>query len=289
MSRTAPAIGGYVFDIDGTLAMMDQKTKTYRPLPGAVDVLDRVRMAGLGAVAYTNGTFHVPAHYYEQLAAVGLPFAPGHILTPASVAAHHFRALGLTKILLIAAEGVRVPVEAAGIATCAPGDPLTGVEAVLVGWQPDFSRKELDAACTAIWAGAAFFATSLAPYFASANGRMIGISGAISAMVTSVTGKKPTLLGKPGPIGLKMAASILKAPVASLVVIGDDPKLEILMARRGKAYGIGVTTGENDRAAFMALPELQRAHEIYASLPEALGSHLFPASAKPSAKRRLLA
>jgi 4-nitrophenyl phosphatase len=145
MNRTTPTIGGYVFDIDGTLAMMDQKTKTYRPLPGAVEILDRVRVAGLGAVAYTNGTFHVPAHYYAQLATVGLPFAPGHILTPASVAAHHFAALGLKKILLIAAEGVRVPVETAGITTCAPGDPLTGVEAVLVGWQPDFSRKDLDA------------------------------------------------------------------------------------------------------------------------------------------------
>jgi NagD protein len=250
-----------------------------------VDILERVRMANLEAVAYTNGTFHAPAHYYEQLAAIGLPFAPGHILTPASVAAHHFGALDLKKILLIAAEGVRVPVEAAGIKTCAPGDPLSGVEAVLVGWQPDFSRKELDAACAAIWAGADFFATSLAPYFASANGRMIGISGAISAMVTSVTGKQPTLLGKPGPIGLKMAAAVLKAPVASLVVVGDDPKLELLMARRAKAHAIGVTTGESDHAAFMAQPVHQRAHEIYASLPEAMESHLFPAAAKFGAKR----
>ena len=243
---------------------------------------------GLAQFSYLEAAA-LGADYYEQLAAAGLPFAPGRILTPASVAAHHLGALGLKKILLIAAEGVLVPVEAAGIATCAPGDPLTGVEAVLIGWQPDFSRKELDAVCTAIWAGAAFFATSLAPYFASANGRMIGISGAISAMVTSVTGKKPALLGKPGPIGLKMAASVLKASVASLVVVGDDPKLEILMARRGKAHAIGVTTGENDRAAFMALPEHQRAHEIYASLPEAMASRLFPAAAKPSAKRKVLA
>ena len=80
------AIRAAVFDIDGTLAMMDKDSGTYTALPGAVQAL-KTLSARMPVVAYTNGTFFPPAHYYPLLADAGLPLAPGHILTPAAVAA----------------------------------------------------------------------------------------------------------------------------------------------------------------------------------------------------------
>ena len=49
-------VGGYIFDIDGTLAVMEQKSKSYVALPGAVEALRRIQSVGLGAMAQTNGT-----------------------------------------------------------------------------------------------------------------------------------------------------------------------------------------------------------------------------------------
>jgi 4-nitrophenyl phosphatase len=51
-----------------------------------------------------------------------------------------------------------------------------------------------------------------------------------------------------------------------MAVIGDDPHLEITMARRAGALAIGVTTGIADIAAFNAVDETMRAHHVVASL-----------------------
>ena len=58
-----PTIRTAVFDIDGTLALMNKEAGTFTALPGAVDALAACRAAGIKVVAYTNGTFFPPAHY----------------------------------------------------------------------------------------------------------------------------------------------------------------------------------------------------------------------------------
>lgn len=56
------AIRAAVFDIDGTLAMLDKDTGRYTALPGAVAALTRLS-ARMPVVAYTNGTFFAPDPY----------------------------------------------------------------------------------------------------------------------------------------------------------------------------------------------------------------------------------
>ena len=46
-----------VFDIDGTLAMMDKDAGTYEALPGAVEALTDCRARGLPVVAYRSPEF----------------------------------------------------------------------------------------------------------------------------------------------------------------------------------------------------------------------------------------
>ncbi|QYZ69134.1 HAD-IIA family hydrolase [Neotabrizicola shimadae] len=254
-----------VFDIDGTLAMMDKDKGTYTALPGAAEALADLAARGLPVVAYTNGTFFPPAHYYPLLAEAGLVLAPGHILTPATVAAGLLAKKGYRRLMVLGAEGTKTPVREAGIDVAEPGDG-GAVDAVLVGWTPDFGGKDLEAAAQAIWAGAPLYATSIAPYFASAKGRMLGISGAIVAALGNATGATATVFGKPEPHGLTLAAEIAGTAPHEMAVIGDDPKLEIAMARRGGAFAVGVTTGIADSAMFSAAPEDTRAHVVLPGL-----------------------
>lgn len=256
-----------VFDIDGTLAMMDKAAGTYAALPGAVAALAALRARGLPVVAYTNGTFFPPEHYYPLLADAGLRLDPGHILTPAAVAARHLATSGYRHVMVLGAEGTKAPLRAAGITVTEPSAPGEA-EALLVGWTHDFGAADLEAAARLVWAGAPVFATSVAPYFASAGGRMLGISGAIIAALQNATGATATVFGKPQTAGLDIAAEIAGTDPAEMVVIGDDPALEIAMARRAGALAIGVTTGVADAEAFAAaLPDL-RAHLV---LPDLLG------------------
>lgn len=253
-----------VFDIDGTLAMMDKEKGTYTALPGAVEAVESLS-GRMPVVAYTNGTFFPPAHYYPLLAEAGLHLAPDHILTPATVAA---RALGkrYRRVMVLGAEGTKVPLREAGVEVVETAGKTGPVDAVLLGWTKDFGAADLEAAAQAVWAGAPIYATSVAPYFASAKGRMLGISGAIAAALQNATGAKATVFGKPEIAGLQIVTELTGITPAEMAVIGDDPNLEILMARRAGALAIGVTTGIADEDAFNAMPEDQRAHHVLPAL-----------------------
>jgi 4-nitrophenyl phosphatase len=260
-------IRAVVFDIDGTLAMMDKDKGTYAALPGAVAALTGLRDRGLPVVAYTNGTFFPPAHYYPLLADAGLVLNPGHILTPAAVAARQLVQKGYQRLLVIGADGTRVPLREAGIDVVLPGE-VGAVDAVLLGWTKDFGAADLEAAAQALWAGLPLYATSVAPHFAGAKGRMLGISGAIAAALHNATGVKATVFGKPEVVGLADISQMLGIPGAEMVVIGDDPKLEIAMARKAGAFAVGVTTGTADVAGFLAADPALRAHRV---LPDLTG------------------
>jgi NagD protein len=256
-----------VFDIDGTLALMDKDKGTYAALPGAVAAIRAFRDSGRKVVAYTNGTFFPPQHYYPLLADAGLHLDPGHILTPAVVAARQLARKGYRRLMVMGAEGTRVPVSEAGITVILPGE-AGEVDAVLVGWTKDFGAADLEAVAQAVWAGAPLYATSIAPYFAGAKGRLLGISGAVAAAITNATGVKPVVFGKPETVGLEIAAEIAGVAATDIVVIGDDPKLEIAMARRAGAFAVGVTTGVEDAASFAAAPEALRAHVVLPGLQD---------------------
>jgi HAD superfamily hydrolase (TIGR01450 family) len=255
-----------VFDIDGTLAMMDKQTGRYTALPGAADALAACRSAGIAVIAYTNGTFFPPAHYYSRLADAGLSFDPGHILTPAVVAAHHLMQTGHRRVMALGADGTTVPLVEAGLEVLPPSATDRPVDAVLVGWTRDFGLPELEALVEAVWNGAQPYTMSDAPYFAGAKGRILGVSGAISAMISQTTDVVPVVLGKPSTLGMEMIGALTGCRLAEMVVIGDDPSLEIRMARTAGALAVGVTTGLFDSHAFMRVPSEQRAHLVLGTL-----------------------
>ncbi len=261
----AHPIRAAVFDIDGTLALMDKDKGTYAALPGAVHAMNALHARGLPVVAYTNGTFFPPAHYYPLLAEAGLVLAPGHILTPAAVAARQLVAKGYRRILVLGADGTRVPLREAGVEIALPGD-AGNVDAVLLGWMKDFGAADLEAAAQALWGGVPLYATSVAPHFAGAKGRMLGISGAVAAALHNATGVKATVFGKPEVVGLMDIAQMLDIPPQEMVVIGDDPTLEIAMARRAGALAVGVTTGSVDAAGFAAAEPALRAQLVLPGL-----------------------
>lgn len=265
-----------MFDIDGTLALMDKSTGTFTALPGAIKALAACRAAGITVVAYTNGTFFAPTHYYPLLASAGLVLEPGHILTPATVSAARLKALGYTRVMVLGAEGTRVPLREIGIEIIEPTLDAPPVEAVLLGWTRDFGAEQLEAVCQAVWNGATPYAGSVAPYFAAAEGKLLGISGAIAAALENATDTKVTVFGKPEVAGLEMVCDLTNCQIHEVVVIGDDPKLEIRMGRRAGAFTIGVATGIADADAFAAADEDMRADLVLPSLEGFADQPWFP-------------
>jgi ribonucleotide monophosphatase NagD (HAD superfamily) len=107
------------------------------------------------------------------------------------------------------------------------------------------------------------------PFFAAHGGRAIGASFAINAMIHALTGKRVKVLGKPSRAALECALKLMGLPASVLsqtVVVGDDPALEIRMARSVGAIAVAVTTGLNDRDRFEKGPADERPDVILSGL-----------------------
>ena len=265
---------GFIFDMDGTLALGDRVNHGLTPLPGAAEMLRLARERGLPYLVFTNGTNRTPAHFAAVLRDAGLDVPDDQMMTPASSAVVMFTKRGCKRVMVLGTDGLTGPLREAGIEVVPPveaavfpntGDSRparepAGVDAVLVGWFREFTMSHLEAACQAVWSGAGLYSASETPFFAAAGGRALGTSRAISAMIRSITGCQLTVTGKPSLDALRAAAARLGVPARDLVVVGDDPLLEVPMAHRGHALAVAVQTGLAGPDAYARLPAAKQPH-----------------------------
>jgi NagD protein len=265
-------VKGFVLDMDGTLVLGDSSNRGLKALPGAVDFVAHLRAKNLPFVAFTNGTVRPPSAYTHELAEAGLNLDEHEIMTPASVAAAFFSRRGFKRIMILGGDGVGQPIAEAGLEIVRPPE-WQSVDAIFVGWFQDFTMRDIEAACEAVWAGAPLYAASLVPFFATANGRTLGTSCAIAGAIERITGCRARALGKPSLEGLRTASKRLGIAASHLAVVGDDPSLEVLMAHRGKALAVGVTSGVAKAADFAAVPRDRRAHLVVDNIGQFLAQH----------------
>lgn len=269
MSKRAPNtlvptlanVRGFVFDVDGTLALADKNLSGYQPLPGARELLALLRQREVPYVGFTNGSAKTPAQLAHALTHIGIKLDEQQMLTPVSVALDLFKRRRYKRVLVLGGEGVWKPLVDAGFDVVRTPERADDADAVLIGWYPSFVLADLDAACRAVWNGAALYTVSKAAYLASREGRTLGVSGALAAAIRSVTGKNAVVVGKPSALALTCASARLGGiKPAQMAIVGDDISLENAMALRGGSFSIGVHTGLSSAADFDELPPQSRPH-----------------------------
>lgn len=235
---------GFMFDLDGTLLLSDRSLGGYEVLPGAVDMLNTLQERRIPYVVLTNGSAYPPAEQAGKLRKLGLPVADEQMLTPSSVTAHVMSKRRVKRALVLGTRGVGYALAEAGIEIVFTGEPgATEADAVYVGWHPECNMKDIEAACNAIWGGAKMYIASDVPFFATKHGRSMGYSFAIAGAIKRVTNARMTLTGKPSQYALQFVSKKLGLQPHEIGVVGDDPAVEIIMARRGGATAFGVSTG----------------------------------------------
>lgn len=267
---------GFIFDMDGTIALGDAASGGHKALPGAVEFLNLLRKRGTPFRVFTNGTAKPPAAYAASLRKAGFDLADDEMMTPSSSAALWFERQGIKRVRVLGNSGVAAPLVDRGIDVVGASEPGE-VEAVFTGWFREFTFPDLEAACQSVWEGAIVTTASHVPFFATATGRAIGASFAINKMISAMTGKQAKVLGKPSRIAFDTAVAAMGLPKSAakdVVVFGDDPALEMRMANGAGAVGVGLTTGLLKRDRVAGLPENQKPHLLiddYAGLMRLLG------------------
>ena len=266
------AVEGFMFDVDGTLILSDRALGGYTVLPGAVETLTELKRRGVPYVALTNGSNYAASEQAPKLRALGLPIEDHQMLTPSSVAADLMPRRGVERALVLGTPGVGHALTEAGIDVVFTGHPdADKVQAVYIGWHPDCGMKDIEAACRAIWNGAELYVASDVPFFATSAGKSVGYSFAITAAVRSMTKVPMILTGKPSMYAMRHISKLLGVPMRRVGVVGDDPIVEMIMARKAGAVGFGVTTGFVKAADWAAQPKGRRPHRVMESVGEVLG------------------
>lgn len=264
---------GYIFDMDGTIALGDAASGGHKALPHAIAVLEALKARGTPYVVFTNGTAKPPAAYAASLRAAGFPVTDAQMLTPSSSAASWLVGQDVGKVRVLGNAGCAAPLIDAGLEVVGPSEAADGVAAVYTGWFREFDFAALEAACESLWHGARLLTASHVPFFATATGRAIGSSYAINTMLTAMTGKRARVLGKPSRVALDTARTVMGLPrsaAKNLVVVGDDPALEMRMANAAGALSIGMMTGLMSSDA--DLPPRDRPAALLASLEPMLAA-----------------
>lgn len=269
--RDSRRIRGFIFDVDGTLVLSDRSLGNYELLPGAAATLSALRELAIPFVLLTNGSAYPPAEQAARLRRIGLPVDDAQMLTPSSVAADLFARRSVRRVLVLGTAGVGFCLRAAGIATVHTGESGDrDVDAVYVGWHPACTMQDIEAAAMAVWNGARLYTASDVPFFATRSGKSIGYSSAIVGAIHRLTRAPVTVTGKPSLHAMRYAARQLQLDLPAIGVVGDDPLVEVLMARRARATAIGVTTGVTTAAAWRAQAPRLRPDHVAAQLREVL-------------------
>ena len=264
---------GFILDMDGTIALGDKASGAHVALPGAIELLARLRRRGVPFRIFTNGTAKPPAVYAAGLRAAGFDVADEEMMTPSTSAAAWLTAQGIGRVRVLGNQGTAAPLVEAGIEVIGPSEQADGVEAVFTGWHRELAFTDLEAAVHDIWAGARATTASHVPFFATSDGKGIGTSFAINSMIRALTGKRPRVLGKPSRAGFFAALSgmgLAKGAARDIVVVGDDPALEMRMANQVGAVSVGVATGLNSLDALRGLPPRDRPLLALGSVAEML-------------------
>jgi HAD superfamily hydrolase (TIGR01450 family) len=274
MPASLSAARGFIFDMDGTLVLGDKASGDHKALPGAVELLAELRRRGVPFQVFTNGTARTPQWYAASLRGAGLDIRDEEMMTPSTAAAHYLKSKGAGRILVLGREPVWRPLADLGLTVHeTPGDG-GAYDAVYVGWFKDFGYPDLEAAANAIWGGAQLTTASNVRFFAAATGRAIGSSFMINAMLSALTETEPLVLGKPSQDAMQVALARMGlegAQPSDLVVVGDDPDLEVYMAKAAGALSVAVTSGFLTEADFAGQQPAKRPDLIISGVAELLG------------------
>ncbi len=234
--RRMRPVRAVLIDIDGVL------TISWKPLPGAVEALQRLRAAGFPLALVTNTTSRSRASIASALAEAGFPVSAGDILTAPVIAAAYLQAHYPDARCLLLNSG-DIGEDLAGLALARQGDPVPADVVLVGGAGPEFSYQALNQAFGQLQRGARLVAMHRGLYWRTSEGLQLD-AGAFIAGLEQAAGNQADVVGKPAAAFFATALAHLPASAAETLMAGDDIETDVLAAQRQGLTGALVKTGK---------------------------------------------
>jgi glycerol-1-phosphatase len=214
------------FDLDGVL---------YRGLSavdGAAEAVSEISESGCGVAFVTNNASRTPDEVAAHLVELGIPAKPSEVITSSQVAVEilqQYLSPG-ERVFVVGGDGVEQALKAAGFV--ASRDSRECV-AVVQGFGPQVSWRDLAQASYLIQGGAIWIATNLDSTFPTASGIAPG-NGSLVDAVRNAVGRDPDGVGGK-PDRAMMDQTMAAVPGERALLVGDRYDTDIAA---GVAAGI---------------------------------------------------
>jgi glycerol 3-phosphatase-2 len=227
----------FLFDLDGVLYRGPE------PVPGAADVLARLRELGKGIAFVTNNSSRPPQDVARHLTSVGIEAFDDEIETSALTTGLLLADRKLRTAYVIGEEGLRSALAAHGIETVG-GEPES-VDVVVVGLDRRATYETLRIASVLVERGASLVASNPDGSFPAEDGLAWPGAGALLAVIETTAGVVAEVVGKPhAPI---FRAALARAGGGRALVVGDRLDTDIAGAREVGWDSMLVLTGISTR------------------------------------------
>ena len=260
---------GYLFDLDGTIYLGDEL------LPGALDLIARLRALGRRTLFLSNNPTKDPLMYAEKLSRLGIEATPDDVVNPlVTLRAWLEREAPGARVFVIGSEPLQRAVVAAG---CTLSEDPEEIDVVVASYDTGFDYRKLQIAFDALWQHrrARLVTTNPDAYCPMPGGRGEPDAAAVLAAIEACTGARcEANLGKPDPVMLRTALDVLGLPADDCVMVGDRLYTDVAMAVDAGVDAALVLTGESTRDMVTALPEERRPRYVLEGVGHLLPAHL---------------
>jgi 4-nitrophenyl phosphatase len=229
----------YIFDLDGCIYRGDVL------IPGADKVIMKLRAQKRKILFLTNNSTGSPLDYSKKLRGMGIDASPSDILTSSAATAIYMRKLEKGSVYVIGEKALKDAIAAEGFQILGEED-ARGAKYVVSGLDRELSYGKVSAACSSILMGAKYLATNADPTLPYEGGYLPG-AGAIISMISRVTGRRPSVIGKPSKNMMTLALGILGTDMMNTAIVGDALDIDIKAGKKANLYSILVLTGVTQR------------------------------------------
>lgn len=205
-------IEAVTLDLDGTVYL------GAKPVDGAADFIRFLRDRDIKLLFVTNRANRLPETILTQLNDMGIDCNVDDILTSSQATAD---SLTPSPVYIIGEIGLEQALLEKGY-TITEENP----EYVIVSFDRSFNYDKMKVACNLIHKGAKFIATNPDQALAMDTGILPG-TGSIVAAIEAGCGVPPTVIGKPEPMILEVAAKRMGVSPSNTLAIGDNITTDI--------------------------------------------------------------
>ena len=227
-----------LIDLDGVIYRGDTA------LPCAREFFAHLRARAIPFVLLTNNATLTARQFQAKLRRMDIRVRVQELLTSAEATALHLvdTAEAGARVLVVGENGLRQAVARAGFTLAE-----SRADYVVAGLDRRVTYQRLAAACLAVSQGATFIGTNPDVALPVEQGLLPG-AGAIQAVISTCTGKRPFIIGKPAPTMLEQALKRVGVTAADAAMVGDNLATDMPGGRAVGMTTVLVLTGVSSAA-----------------------------------------